>query len=101
MPKFTKKVEFNAYQFNPEKFKGLDDYEIEDAIIAALEISEDIKHAFVTDKGTLYIAFYAHSVRNDNDCFELNPTDWLTTDAFGDFIVIPDEEFREFATPAQ
>lgn len=99
MPKFTRKVEFTAYQFNPEEFKGLEDWQIEDVVISALEIEEtDIKHAFVTDKGTLYIVFYAHSVRNDNDCFELNPTDWLTTDAVGDFIVIPDAKFKEFAT---
>lgn len=99
MPKFTKKVEFRAYQFDPEAVKDLDDYALEDVIIKELGLNEDIKHAFVTDRGTLYIVFYHYCVRDDNDCFELKPTDWLTVNDFGGFVIITDEKFREFATP--
>ena len=101
MGRFTKRVEFTAYQFNPEQLKGLDDYEIEDVIIRELEIDEDIKSAFVTDAGKLDIVFYTHGKENTKEWFELNPGDWLTVNDYGDFVVIPDEKFREFATPAQ
>ena len=100
MARFTKKVEFVAYQFDPAAVKGLDDYDLEDVIIKELGINEDIKHAFVTDKGTLYVVFYAYAVPDDNACFELNPTDWLTVNDFGGFTVVTDEKFKEFATAA-
>lgn len=101
MPKFTKKVEFRAYQFDPEAVNGLDDYALEGVIITELGLNEDIKHAFVTDRGTLYIVFYPYVVRDDKNWFELNPTDWLTVNDFGGFVVITDEKFREFATPVE
>lgn len=101
MARFTKKVEFTAYQFNPEELKGLDDYDIEDIIIRALEIDEDIKSAFVTEKGKLDVVFYTYGKENTKEWFELNPCDWLTINDNGDFIVITDEKFQQFATPAQ
>lgn len=98
MARFTKKVEFRAYQFNIGAVIGLDDYALEDVIIKELGINEDIKHAFITDKGTLYVVFYSYAVPEGEDgCFELNPTDWLTTNDFGGFIVINDKKFQEFA----
>lgn len=101
MGRFTKQVEFTAYQFNTEELKGLDDYEIEDVIIRALEIDEDIKSAFVTDAGKLDVVFYAYGRENTKDYFELNPGDWLMINDNGDFLVLSDEKFREFATPAK
>lgn len=100
MARFTRKVEFRAYQFNPEELKGMDDYGIEDVINEALELNEDIKHAFVTDKGTLYVVFYAYGKEDMKDCFELNPGEWLASPLsyLADYEVITNEKFRELAT---
>lgn len=101
MAKFTKKVEFNAYQFNAEEVKGMDDYDIEDVIIEALTIPDGVKSAFVTDAGKLDVVLYTYDREKTKEWFELNPGDWLTVNDFGEFIVITDEKFKEFATPAQ
>jgi hypothetical protein len=103
MAKFTRKVEFRAYQFNPEEVKGMDDYAIEDVINDALELNDDIKHAFVTNEGTLYVVFYAHGREDMKDCFELKPGEWLASplNYLADFEVITDEKFREIATAVQ
>jgi hypothetical protein len=99
MAKFTKQVEFTAYQFNPEEIKGLDDYDIEDVIIQALEIPDGVKSAFVTSAGQLSVVLYTYDPDNTKEFFELDPGEWLIKD-FGYFTVATDEKFRQFATAA-
>lgn len=101
MGKFTKQVEFVAYQFNPEALKGLDDDAIEDVIIEALVLPDGVKSAFITDAGKLDVVLYTYHKQYSKEWFALNPGDWLMVNDFGDFVVIKDEKFKEFATPAQ
>lgn len=101
MAKFTRKVEFVAYQFAPEELKDMDDYAIEDVIEEALALKDGIKSAFITEKGKLDVVLYTYGKENTKEWFELNPGEWLTVNDFGDFVVIADEKFKEFATPAQ
>lgn len=102
MAKFTRKVEFRAYQFNPEEVKGMDDYALEDIIIEALALTDGIKSAFVTEAGKLDVVIYTYGRENTKEYFELAPGEWLTTAIGGlaDFEVLTDEKFQEMATPA-
>lgn len=101
MARFTKQVEFLAYQFNAEELKGMDDDAIEDVIIEALALTDGVKSAFVTTAGKLDVVLYTYGKEYSKEWFELNPGDWLMTNDFGDFVVITDEKFRGFATPAK
>lgn len=103
MARFTRKVEFRAYQFNPDEVKGMDDYAIEDVIIEALALTDGVKSAFVTKKGQLSVVLYTYGRENTKEHFELNPGEWLTTAITGlaDFEVVNDEKFQELATPVQ
>lgn len=98
MATFTKQVEFKAYQFSPEEVKGMDDDAIEDVIIEALAIADGVKSAFVTDKGKLDVVLYTYGRENTKEWFELNPGDWLIINDFGDFVVVTNEKFQQFAT---
>lgn len=100
MARFTRKVEFVAYQFNPDELKDMDDYAIEDVIVEALVLTDGIKSAFITEKGKLDVVLYTYGKENTKEWFELNPGEWLTVNDFGDFVVIADEKFQQFATPA-
>jgi hypothetical protein len=99
MARFTKKVEFRAYQFNPEEINGMDEYGIEDVIIEALAWPDGVKSAFVTSAGKLDVVLYIYGRENTKEHFELVPGEWLVKTEFGDFEVVADEKFREFATP--
>jgi hypothetical protein len=103
MARFTRKVEFRAYQFNPEEVKGMDDDDIEDVIIEALALTDGVKSAFVTTEGKLDVVLYTYGRENTKEHFELSPGEWLTTAITGlaDFEVITDEAFQGFATPVQ
>lgn len=100
MAKFTRKIAFTAYQFNPKQLRGLDDYDVEDIIIAALEIGQDIKHAFVTDDGKLSITLYTYGEEQSKAYFEMELGEWLTTNDQGRFHVVPDAKFKQDAEPA-
>lgn len=98
MGTYTRQLEFTAYRFDPKQLRGLDDYDIEDIIIAALEIPNGIKSAFVTDVGRLDVVIYTYGKENSKEAFELNPGEWLTKEA-GNFTVLTDEAFQKLATP--
>lgn len=102
MARFTRKVEFRAYQFNPEEVKGMDDYDIEDVIIEALALTNGVKSAFVTPEGRLSVVLYSYTW-GEKEHFELTPGEWLTTGVTGlaDFEVVADEKFQELATPVE
>ena len=98
MARFTKQVEFSAYQFNPVQLRGLDDYDIEDIIVAALSLRDGVKSAFVTDAGKLNVVIYTYGRENSKEHFELSAGEWLMQTDFGDFVVVADENFRGMAT---
>ena len=96
MAKFTKQVEFRAFQFNPDELKGMNDYAIEDVIVKALDWDAGIKSAFVNEHGNLDVVFYTYS--STKEWFVLTPGDWIAVDGAG-FAVVADEDFKKFATP--
>jgi hypothetical protein len=95
MAKFSKQIEFTAYQFNPTQVKGLDDYDIEDIIIAALEINDPIKTAFVNPQGKLIVTLYTYGGEYSKETFELDPGEWLTNKGTAEYAVLTDEKFKE------
>lgn len=95
MAKFARQVEFTAYQFNPKQVQGLDDYDIEDIIISALELNDPIKTAFVSPKGTLFVTLYTYGKESSKETFELNAGEWLTDKGTDTFSVVTDEDFKK------
>lgn len=95
MAKFARQVVFTAYQFNPKQVQGLDDYDIEDVIIAALELNDPIKTAFVNPQGELVVTLYTYGKESSKETFELSPGEWLTNKGTDTFSVVTDEDFKE------
>lgn len=101
MGKFTKQVEFHAFQFVPKDFANLDFWDIEDVVAEALGINDtDIKGCSV-NQGQLYIDLYARDEEGYRKSFCLDPNDWLVRDEIGEFKSVTDEDFRKFATPVK
>lgn len=95
MAKFARQVEFTAYQFNPKQVQGLDEYDIEDIIIAALELNDPIKTAFVNPQGKLVVTLYTYGKESSKETFELSPGEWLTDKGTADYSVVSDAAFKE------
>lgn len=100
MARFTKTVEFVAYQFNPAALAGMGEYEIEDLIIEELDLPDGIKSVFIDNKGNLDLVIYTYSKEHTKEYFNIKPGEWLTNKGLIDLVVVPDAEFRRFATAA-
>jgi hypothetical protein len=100
MGKFTRKVEFNAYQFNPEALQGKEDWEIDDIIIDALALGDGVKSAFINDQGNLDLVIYTYGGEESKAYYEIKPGDWLTNIPRGKEFFTPftDAEFWKMAT---
>lgn len=100
MGKFTRKVEFNAYQFNPEALQGKADWEIDDIIIEALALADGVKSAFIDDQGNLDLVIYTYGGEYSREYYEIKPGDWLTNIPRGKKFFTPftDAEFWKMAT---
>lgn len=105
MAKFTRKVEFDAYQFVPENVTSeYGEGSIDDIIEAALP-NVELNNAFITPPKldmfkelkpgflTLNIYDYDNEV-SGKEKFVLYPGDWIY-DRRGGYRVVSDEEFRK------